>query len=213
MNGCPDRTARTGDTDARRLRYLIDHYPLAMLMAERSAPMMAYAPMATVRETPLHDTDKPVGGLRRLYGHLDRGDPMLPALDGGAVKAAFLGPNGYVPAQDVATRQSPGWHFSCAEVSGATALVDDMAGKKALMIDFLRRMEGTDRIGIDPDGPEFNALLRRLCFFTLDIHAVSGRFSLAQDLPLADRRKAADGLRARIGATLDETLDVLAGLR
>ena len=199
-------TSRYDCTDPAKLRFLIRHFPFAVLIPIGAEVGTVYLPFAEV------PGDEDPGRYPRMFGHFDMKNPMHGQLDGAMAKAIFVGPNGYVSPSDYVTAQYPTWNYACVEIEGRISFVDDPDEKRALMLAQLDVLDDAGTQVVDTTSNGFSAMMNAITFFTLETVSAVGRFKFSQEKSLPDRQGAADQLQRKISARTSGTIAVLADL-
>ena len=155
----------------------------------------------TATHLPLVVKDEGEHGL--LEGHFARANPHWKALAGRAVLVVFSGPHSYVsPGLYIDALSVPTWNYIAVHAHGILTLVEDDAGKEALLgglmevhePDYARRWLEM------PEGYR-RTMLAGIVGFRISITRIEGKFKLSQNRPEADRRNVRT---AHAAGTADE---------
>jgi transcriptional regulator len=146
------------------------------------------------------------GGLGVLRTHMPRANPVVSAL-GPATEAVaiFHGPQTYVSPSWYASKQEhgrvvPTWNYVVVHARGRPSIIDDtgwlLDHLAALTNEHEARQPKPWRVTDAP--PEFTRRMATgLVGVELPVAALSGKWKVSQNRPRADRRGAAEGLRAQ----------------
>lgn len=151
--------------------------------------------------------DRSRGPWGTLQAHVARANPVARVLErGAAVAVVFQGPAHYLSPAWYPTKQQTGavvptWNYTVVHARG---LASPISGAAALL-PMLEQLTAANERPLHGDGhwtvadapPAYLApLLDAILGFEIEITELQGRWKLAQDEALQDRRGAAAGLRA-----------------
>ena len=159
-------------------------YPFASLFGDQ---LDGHGPMAT--HLPLVVKDEGEHGL--LEGHFAKANPHWKSLAGRETLVVFSGPHSYVSLKLYAEELSvPTWNYVAIHAYGTLELVDDDAGKDALLNGLMSVNEPTyaEKWRAMPDGFR-RTMLAGIVGFRIPIARIEGKFKLSQNRPEVDRRK------------------------
>ena len=200
---CEYLTTKYITSDAQRVLYLIESFPLATVLPMDRAGGVAFVPMIRDERDPQEVV---------LVGHVDGENPVLTQLDDGPVQALFHGPNAYISPRDYQSPQFPTWNYSVARVTGTSTLIRDKAEKITLMIrtvEVLETRNGSDYRVAGSDR-RFMDLIDRVAFFRLRVESLDGVFKYSQDKAFADRVRAMQSLLGKLKAVQTRAIARLA---
>ncbi len=137
------------------------------------------------------------GAPATMLGHLPRSGPAITQLsqDPRAV-CLFLGPHSYIPPGWISKAGwAPTWNFVSVKVSG-TITLDNALTEEAVstLVTHMESRAGSDWT-VDQVGPRFEALLKGIIGFRMQIERIQPRFKTGQD--------ESDQSRAEIHAHLE----------
>ena len=149
-------------------------------------PLIAHAPVV-------------VSGPDRLRFHLSRSNRAAAAFDGKRAILSFLGPEAYVsPDWYGSADQVPTWNYLAVEAEGPLRRLDE--AELSDLLDTLSA-EHERRLAPKPDWTRakmspgrFEAMLKAIVGFEMDIEALRGTRKLGQNKAESERHGAADGL-------------------
>ena len=160
-------------------------YSFAILFGPQSTPESA-APLAATH-LPLVVKDLGPHGL--LEGHFARANRHWQALAGRDTLAVFAGPHSYVsPALYVDPLSVPTWNYIAVHAYGTLELVDDKAGKEALLAGLIHVHEPAfaEKWRAMP-GDFRRSMLAGIVGFRIAIQRIEGKFKLSQNRDEAER--------------------------
>jgi transcriptional regulator len=160
-------------------------YSFAILFGPQAGPEAAAPLMAT--HLPLVVKDEGPHGL--LEGHFARANRHWQALAGRETLVVFSGPHSYVsPTLYVDPLSVPTWNYIAVHAYGTLELVEDEAGKDALVSGLIRAhepgFEGKWR-GL-PEGFR-RSMLAEVVGFRIPIAHIQGKFKISQNRDVAER--------------------------
>lgn len=157
----------------------------AILIGPLSAQDASHPCAAT--HLPLVVKDEGEHGL--LEGHFARANSHWPALADRETLVVFAGPHSYVsPTLYTEPLSVPTWNYIAVHAYGTLALVEDEAGKDALLRGLIEANEpayAEHWRGL-PEGFR-RTMLAGIVGFRIPIERVEGKFKLSQNRPEADR--------------------------
>jgi transcriptional regulator len=159
----------------------------ALFAATPDGPRVAYVPAVW-------------DGDDRLLFHLARGNALTRHLAGATALFTVLGPDGYVSPDwyGLDRNQVPTWNYVAVELEGAVTPLDREA-----LVTQLDALAGQQEARLAPKKPwtrgkmepsAFDAMLRGITGFALDVRAWRGTTKLNQNKPESARLAAADAL-------------------
>jgi transcriptional regulator len=154
-------------------------YSFAILFGPQSTPD-APAPLVATH-LPLVVKDEGEHGL--IEGHFAKANPHWKALAGREVLVVFPGPHSYVsPTNYVEELSVPTWNYIAVHAYGTLQLVDDDAGKDALLAGLIQANEPAfaERWRAMPDGFR-RTMLAGIQGFRITISRVEGKFKISQN--------------------------------
>jgi transcriptional regulator len=161
-------------------------YSFATLFGPASGEQADAGAMAT--HLPLLVKDEGEHGI--LEGHFARANPHWQALAGRETLVVFAGPHSYVsPTLYTEPLSVPTWNYIAIHARGTLTLVEDDAGKEALLADLISTHEPAylDRWRGLPEGFRRN-LLAGIMGFRIPIARLEGKFKLSQNRAPQERR-------------------------
>jgi len=154
-------------------------YSFAILFGSQSTPEATTPLVAT--HLPLVVKDEGEHGL--IEGHFAKANPHWKALAGREVLVVFPGPHSYVsPTNYVEELSVPTWNYIAVHAYGTLQLVDDEAGKDALLAGLIQANEPAfaERWRAMPDGFR-RTMLAGIQGFRITISRVEGKFKISQN--------------------------------
>jgi transcriptional regulator len=154
-------------------------YSFAILFGSQSTPETTTPLVAT--HLPLVVKDEGEHGL--IEGHFAKANPHWKALAGREVLVVFPGPHSYVsPTNYVEELSVPTWNYIAVHAYGTLQLVDDDAGKDALLAGLIQANEPAfaERWRAMPDGFR-RTMLAGIQGFRITISRVEGKFKISQN--------------------------------
>lgn len=142
----------------------------------------------TATHLPLVVRDQGAYGV--IEGHFARANSHWQALAGRETLVVFSGPHAYVSPTLYAEQLSvPTWNYIAVHAYGTLELVDDEAGKLALLSGLIRTHEPAyaDQWVSMPEGYR-RTMLGNIVGFRIPIARIEGKFKLSQNRPEIDRR-------------------------
>jgi len=146
------------------------------------------APDAMATHLPLVVKDEGEHGL--IQGHFARANPHWQALAGRETLVVFSGPHSYVsPTLYVEELSVPTWNYIAIHGYGKLELVEDDAGKEALLKDLIAAHEPAylERWSAMPEGYR-RTMLTGIIGFRIPIARIEGKFKLSQNRKPEERR-------------------------
>lgn len=175
------------------LAHLASHPFVAVFAVTEAGPRVAHSP-AVVRTG---------GGGLALDFHLSRSNALTATFAAGApALAVSQGPDAYVsPDWYELADQVPTWNYVAVEAEGDVSPLDE-AGLVALLDDLSAQEEA--RLAPKPPWTRgkmspgrFEAMLRGIQGFRLQVRRLEGTFKLSQNKPPGERARVAEALAAR----------------
>ena len=180
--------ARHVHDDEAVMYALMERYRFAVLVSadDYDVPMVTELPLMLER-----DRD----GRAVLFGHLDRSNPHVAAVDGRRVTAVFRGPNAYISPHVYETDHLPTWNSMSVHVRGRARLIGDQDRLVAGLCSICEHADPSDgAYRLDPADPRIARLIDYIVGFEIEIEEMTGRFKLSQDRDPPDQRHAAAAL-------------------
>jgi transcriptional regulator len=160
-------------------------YSFAILFGPQSTPESA----ALLAATHLPLVVKDEGPHGQLEGHFARANHHWQALAGRETLAVFAGPHSYVsPALYSDPLSVPTWNYIAIHAYGIMELVEDEAGKEALLAGLIRAHEPAyaEKWRAMP-GDFRRSMLAGIVGFRIAIQRIEGKFKLSQNRDQAER--------------------------
>ncbi len=158
----------------------------AILIGSQPGIEGAASPIAT--HLPLVVKDEGEHGV--IEGHFARANPHWQTLAGRETLVVFSGPHSYVsPSLYAEPLSVPTWNYIAVHAYGRLALIEDEAGKDALLKDLIHLHEpayAEHWRGL-PEGFR-RAMLAGVVGFRIPVARIEGKFKLSQNRPEIDRR-------------------------
>jgi transcriptional regulator len=172
-------------TDRAVLIEAMRAYSFAILFGSPYSPQKESSPVAT--HLPLVVKDEGPHGL--LEGHFARANRHWQALAGQETLAVFAGPHSYVsPALYADPLSVPTWNYIAVHAYGTLELVEDEAGKEALLAGLIRAHEPAfAEKWRDLPGDFRRSMLAGIVGFRIAIERIEGKFKLSQNRDEAER--------------------------
>jgi L-ornithine N5-monooxygenase len=105
------------DLDVEHMYAVMNRLPFATVISVGDgAPVVSQLPLILDRNRGEHGV---------LFGHVDRNNPQVRLLDGGAATIIFHGPNSYISPYTYESSQLPTWNSISVYVTGRVTLIDD----------------------------------------------------------------------------------------
>jgi transcriptional regulator len=186
-------------TDRSILIEAMQSYSFAILFGPVSRD--GDAPDATATHLPLVVKDEGEHGL--IQGHFARANRHWQALAGRETLVVFSGPHSYVsPTLYVEDLSVPTWNYIAVHAYGIVELVEEDAGKDALLKDLIAIHDPAylDRWSAMPEGYR-RTMLAGIMGFRIPISRIEGKFKLSQNRAAEERRNVHD---AQAAGTPDE---------
>ncbi len=125
-----------------------------------------------------------------IEGHFARANPHWQSLAGRETLVVFSGPHSYVsPALYAEPLSVPTWNYIAVHAYGTLELIEDDAGKDALLKGLIELHEPAyaEHWRDLPDGFR-RTMLAGIVGFRIPIARIEGKFKLSQNRPEVDRR-------------------------
>jgi lysine/ornithine N-monooxygenase/predicted FMN-binding regulatory protein PaiB len=173
------------EDDSERIHAVMNRYRFATVVSARGVddPLVTHVPLT-------FDPSRGAKGV--LFGHMDRGNPQVPLLDGREVTVLFHGPNSYISPNVLEESRLPTWNSMTVHVRGRARL---LTSRDALVRGLCGISEHADpdegAYRLDPEDPRIARLIDYIVGFEIDIDQLTGRFKLSQDMDAEDRTAAA----------------------
>lgn len=154
-------------------------YSFAILFGPESTPD-APAPLVATH-LPLVVKDEGEHGL--IEGHFAKANPHWKSLSGREVLVVFPGPHSYVsPTNYVEEFSVPTWNYIAVHAYGTLQLVEDDAGKDALLAGLIQSTEPAfaEKWRAMPDGFR-RTMLAGIQGFRIPISRIEGKFKISQN--------------------------------
>jgi transcriptional regulator len=174
-------------------------YSFAILFGAQAGPQSAAPLVAT--HLPLVVKDEGEHGL--IEGHFARANRHWQALAGRETLVVFPGPHSYVsPSLYVEELSVPTWNYIAVHAYGTMELVEDEAGKDALLAGLIAANEPAfgERWRAMPDGFR-RTMLAGIMGFRIPISRIEGKFKISQNRDEQERRNVR---AAHAAGTADE---------
>ncbi len=194
------------ETDETAIRALIEAHPLACIIAQTDAGLIA-------NHIPLLP-----GRAGQLIGHVALANDMHRMVaDGQEVLAVFRGPDAYIspndyPSKHATHRQVPTWNYQAVHVHGTITFQRDAhSGRAAVAL--LTRVHERRRNGPEAwrmsDAPEdyMVQMLRAIVAFRITVTRVTAKSKLSQNKEAHDIAGAISGLRDAREDTMAEAME------
>lgn len=136
---------------------------------------------------PLVVKDQGAHGL--LEGHFAKANPHWQALANRETLVIFPGPHAYISPRNYTEQLSvPTWNYIAIHAHGTLQLIEDDAGKEALLSDLIYANEPAynNQWRNLPDGFR-STMLSGIVGFRIPITRLEGKFKISQNRPEADR--------------------------
>ncbi len=173
-------------TDRSLLIYAMRAYSFAVLFGPQSDPRSP-APLAATH-LPLVVKDEEPHAL--LEGHFAKANRHWQALAGRETLVVFSGPHSYVsPSLYVDPLSVPTWNYIAVHAYGTLELVEDEAGKEALLAGLIQANEPAyaEQWRAMPDGFR-RTMLAGIVGFRIPIARLEGKFKISQNRDLRERQ-------------------------
>ena len=154
-------------------------YSFAILFGPQSTPETPAPLVAT--HLPLVVKDEGEHGL--IEGHFAKANRHWQALAGRETLVVFSGPHSYVsPTLYVEELSVPTWNYIAVHAYGTLELIEDEAGKEALLAGLIQANEPAfaERWGAMPDGFR-RTMLAGIVGFRIPIARIEGKFKISQN--------------------------------
>jgi len=173
-------------TDRATLLEAMRAYSFAILFGPQTTPEGDSTPVAT--HLPLVVKDEGEHGL--LEGHFARANAHWQSLAGRETLVVFPGPHTYVsPSLYTDELSVPTWNYIAVHAYGTLSLIEDEAGKEALLADLIDLHEPAYAAQWHslPDGFR-RTLLGNIVGFRIPIARIEGKFKISQNRNEQERR-------------------------
>lgn len=172
-------------TDRAVLLRAMQAYSFAILFGPQAEPEAAL----TATHLPLVVKDEGPHGL--LEGHFARANRHWQALAGRETLAVFSGPHSYVsPALYTDPLSVPTWNYIAVHAYGALELVEDEAGKDALLTGLMEANEPAfAKQWQDLPGDFRRSMLAGIVGFRIPIARIEGKFKISQNRDPEERHR------------------------
>ena len=132
---------------------------------------------------------QPDGPHGTIEGHFARANPHWQSLAGRQTLVVFPGPHAYISPTLYASQQSvPTWNYIAIHATGTLHLVEDEAGKEALLRNLIATHEPAFLEQWQSQGEQYRAaMLKNIVGFRIPIDHLEGKFKLSQNRPDLDR--------------------------
>ena len=160
-------------------------YSFAILFGQQTGSTAENSSAAT--HLPLVVKDEGEHGV--LEGHFARANPHWRSLAGQETLIVFNGPHSYVsPSLYAEPLSVPTWNYIAVHAYGTLSLVEDDAGKDALLSGLIEANEPAyaEKWRQMPDGFR-RTMLAGIVGFRIPIARIEGKFKLSQNRPDVDR--------------------------
>ncbi|MGD0741187.1 MAG: FMN-binding negative transcriptional regulator [Terracidiphilus sp.] len=161
-------------------------YSFATLYGPAAGEQLGASTAAT--HLPLIVKDEGDHGI--LEGHFAKANPHWQALAGRETLVVFLGPHSYVsPSLYTEALSVPTWNYIAVHAYGTLALVEDDAGKAALLADLIATHEPAflEHWRGQPEGFR-RTMLAGIVGFRIPIARIEGKFKLSQNRAPQERK-------------------------
>ncbi len=161
-------------------------YSFAILFGPLNSTVSTDANHAT--HLPLVVKDDGPHGI--LEGHFAKANPHWRSLANQEILVVFPGPHSYVSPSLYAEELSvPTWNYIAIHARGTLSLVEDDAGKEALLAGLIEANEPAyaEQWHNLPDGFR-RTMLAGIVGFRISINRIEGKFKISQNRPEVDRR-------------------------
>jgi transcriptional regulator len=177
-------------SDRATLIEAMQAYSFAILFG----PLDSSAEAAAHRATHLPLVVKNDGPHGVLEGHFAKANPHWQSLANRETLVVFPGPHSYVSPSLYAEELSvPTWNYIAIHACGTLELIEDDAGKEALLAGLIQANEpayAEQWLNL-PDGFH-RTMLAGIVGFRIPITRIEGKFKVSQNRPEADRRAVHD---------------------
>ena len=165
---------------------LMGEHPLALIVGPDADGQSFGTPV------PLGVVQEEEQGAWLLEGHMARANPHWAWLQAQtSVLAVFSGPSAYISPAHYDTRLAvPTWNYMAVHVYGSLSLIDDHAGKDALLKRLIAQHEPSYAAqwrGLPSDYQD--KMLEAIVGFRLKVTRWEGKFKLSQNRPAAERAR------------------------
>lgn len=172
-----------------------DRALLIETMRKYSFAILAGPATGSAADSPLTATHLPLvvkdeGEHGVLEGHFAHANPHWKALAGQETLVVFSGPHSYVsPTLYAESLSVPTWNYIAVHTYGTLSLIEDPAGKDALLKGLIAMYE-PDYAATWTQMPEGfrRTMLAGIVGFRIPIARIEGKFKISQNRPEADRR-------------------------
>ncbi|MGD0730549.1 MAG: FMN-binding negative transcriptional regulator [Terracidiphilus sp.] len=158
-------------------------YSFAILIGPQTDPHSDPRPAAPIVATHLPLVVKDEGEHGLIEGHFARANPHWQFLAGRETLVVFSGPHSYVsPSLYVEELSVPTWNYIAVHAYGTLSLIEDEAGKEALLEGLIRLHEPAyaERWQAMPAGFR-RTMLAGIAGFRIPIARIEGKFKISQN--------------------------------
>lgn len=155
-----------------------------------------FGPQLVATHLPLVVRDEGEHGV--LMGHFARANTHWAELAGRETLVVFPGPHAYIsPSLYVEPLTVPTWNYIAVHAYGTLNLVEDEAGKQALLQALIEQHDPgyVEKLRSMPAGFQ-RTMLAGITGFRILIDRVEGKFKLSQNRPAADRHNVRAAMAA-----------------
>jgi L-ornithine N5-oxygenase len=173
------------ENDPEKLYAVIERFKFATVISVQASgePVVTHVPLTL---------DRSRGAKGVLFGHMDKANPHIDAVEGRRLLAVFHGPNSYISPHVYETDQLPTWNSITVHAWGKARLLRD---QRALIRGLMGICEQSDHrpnaYRLDAEDHRIDQLIDYILGFEIEIDELIGRFKLSQDRAEEDRRLAA----------------------
>ena len=180
--------------DPQAIRRVLEEYMFATLITGTQEDVhVSHIPVLFESEPAPHGS---------VIGHLARSNPQAGALAQGRTFLVFQGPFGYVSPNWYAAPAAavPTWNYVAVHVHGRIVLLDELAGKRAIVDTLSARHEAAFAqpwTSAKMDPALLDKMLGAIVGFRMEVERIDAKFKLSQNRSGADRAGVISGLEQR----------------
>lgn len=111
--------------------FLVKNSFATLISVDNGAPVVTHIPIEYIN----------VNGVRKLIGHMAKGNPHWKTLDNATILAVFTGPQGYISSKWYDHENVPTWNYIAVHVRGTVKIISDKEGMMNILSYQLKKYE------------------------------------------------------------------------
>ncbi len=144
--------------------------------------------------------DEQAGSQGTLVGHLARANPQWQSLEGQRVLVVFSGPHAYIsPTWYAEPNTVPTWNYTAVHANGTCRLVHETAELLGILRDYAAFYEASlpEPWRFDHETEFASRMAAQVVGFRIEVSRWEGKWKLAQNHPVARRRRTIAALESQ----------------